>query len=102
MVHAPTTSTGVPNPGLRAFAVAFLVVVCMAALGARLVWLQIIQYQYYQKTPADTPRDIHAIMAPLIGVINQGLKAGLNTADLLAVHDQVVQTAAHEAGFMAA
>jgi len=60
------------------------------------------KYQYYQKTPADTPRDIHAIMAPLIGVINQGLKAGLNTADLLAVHDQVVQTAAHEAGFMAA
>jgi penicillin-binding protein 2 len=64
MSQAQLTPNTVPSAGIKALFMALLVVGCMTALAARLVWLQIIQYPYYQKQAEENSTRVTFLRAP--------------------------------------
>lgn len=65
MVDSSQTPPGiVPHAGLKAMSLAFLVIACMMALTARLVWLQIMQSSYYKTKAVDNSTRVTFLRAP--------------------------------------
>jgi hypothetical protein len=52
-----------------------------------------VRYQLYQSNPASAPQKLDIAMAPVLGVIKNGLIAGVSTSDLLTLHQAAVTNA---------
>jgi penicillin-binding protein 2 len=82
----------IPNPGLKALAMVILVVGATAALSARLVWLQILQNQYYKGQAQENSTRVTFLRAPR-GIIydrnGNMLATNKQTLSMVAIPSQI-------------